>query len=72
MIKPEEMYAVVWHESGRIDCEPLQMMIDKNRMEVKPGAVPKRALLDVTETIVQAGTKAHEWRIKLRDNAEQT
>lgn len=71
MINKDELYAVVWHQGGRIDCEPLAMLLAKNAIELKPGANPRRAVLDVCETVNQAGTKAHEFRIKLKNESDQ-
>jgi len=61
-----ELYAVVWHESGRVDFEPLPALVEKNAADLEAGRKITRTLVGVEPTEIQAGEAAKHFRDVLK------
>lgn len=63
----DQVYAVVWHASGRVDFEPLQDTIAKNIGDLVTGQPVKRSIVDIRPTTIQAQDSAKSYRDKLKE-----
>lgn len=65
-IDAEHIYAVVRHASGRIDFEPLDALMTKNRADFDAGNPVKRSVLQVADSTVKAQEIAKGYRDQIK------
>jgi hypothetical protein len=67
IVGADQLFAVVWHTSGRVDFEPLSMVLERNAMDLSAGRDVMRTLVAITETEVQAGDEARRFRAIIKE-----
>ncbi len=62
-----QLFAVVWHTTGRVDFEPLAMVLERNAADLAAGRGVLRTIVAIEETEIQAGDAARRFRATIKE-----